>query len=139
MELVESGAMYDTDSMRFFADSRDLFLHGFFSPSRSGSCSSMPVLVAAVGRRLGYPIKLVGTKGHLFVRWDDKKEKFNIETAGRGLNVCPDSHYKDFPFPVSEDEIRMERLLESMSPARELSGFFATRAFCLIAHGRIFL
>ena len=136
MELVESGAMNDNDSMRFFEDSKDLFLHGFFSPSRSGTCSSMPVLVAAVGRRLGYPIKLVETKRHLFARWDDKKEKFNIETAGRGLNVFPDSHYKNFPFTVSENEIRMERLLESMSPSRELSGFFSTRAYCLIANGR---
>ena len=29
-----------------------------------GTCSSLPVLQVAVGRRLGYPLKLVTTKGH---------------------------------------------------------------------------
>lgn len=40
---------------RFFADSRDVFLHGLLGDRRMGTCSSMPVLYAAVGRRLaGY-------------------------------------------------------------------------------------
>ena len=42
----------------FFADSRDVFLTGLLSPDRQGTCSSLPVLYVAVGRQLGYPIKL---------------------------------------------------------------------------------
>ena len=51
---------------RFFADSRDIFLHGLIGDRHMGTCSSMPVLYATVGRRLGYPLKLVTTKAHLF-------------------------------------------------------------------------
>lgn len=68
----------------FFADSQDLFLHGLLGPRRLGTCSSMPVLCAALGRRLGYPLKLVTTKAHLFIRWEDDKERFNLEATGRG-------------------------------------------------------
>jgi hypothetical protein len=44
------------------------------------------VLYVAIGRRLGYPLKLVECKGHLFVRWEDAKERFNIEGTSRGLH-----------------------------------------------------
>ena len=36
----------------FFADSSDVFMHGLLGPKRQGTCSSMPVLTVAVGRRL---------------------------------------------------------------------------------------
>src|ERR1051325_8464327 len=39
---------------RFFSDSRDIFLHGLLGERRMGTCSSMPVLYVALGRRLGY-------------------------------------------------------------------------------------
>lgn len=44
------------------------------------------MLYVAIGRRLGYPLKLVECKGHLFVRWEDAKERFNIEGTSRGLH-----------------------------------------------------
>ncbi len=50
----------------FFADSRDIFLPGLIGSQRMGTCSSMPVLYVAVGRRLGYPLKLVSTKPERF-------------------------------------------------------------------------
>src|SRR5262245_61608540 len=51
-----------------FSASRDLFIHGIID-GPGGTCCSMPVLYVAVGRRLGYPLKLVQTRGHLFFRW----------------------------------------------------------------------
>lgn len=50
----------------FFANAADVFLPGLLGTKRQGTCSSLPVLYVAVGRRLGYPLKLVTTKGHLF-------------------------------------------------------------------------
>ena len=51
----------------------DTFIHGaLFGPG--GTCATLPVIYTAIGRRLGYPLKLV--KGwspkweHLFCRWD---------------------------------------------------------------------
>lgn len=38
----------------FFADSKDLFLHGLISPRAMGTCISMPVFYVAIGQRLGY-------------------------------------------------------------------------------------
>jgi hypothetical protein len=69
----------------FFADARDVFLYGLTGSERRGTCSSLPVLQVAIGRRFGYPLKLVTTKGHLFVRWEGAHERFNIEAAGRGV------------------------------------------------------
>jgi len=54
-----------------FKRPEDLFIHGMIDSGNGGTCVSMPVLYAAVGHRLGYPLKLVLAKAHVFVRWDD--------------------------------------------------------------------
>ena len=64
-----------------FSDSRDLFIHGIIGDGEGGTCVSMPVLYVAVGRRLGYPLKLVLAKAHVFCRWEGKK--------GDRLLFCP--------------------------------------------------
>ena len=122
---------------RFFADSQDIFLHGLIGDRHMGTCSSMPVLYAAVGRRLGYPLKLVTTKAHLFLRWDDGKERFNLEATGRGMNRYDDEHFKQWPFPVSEEEIHTEGYLKSLTAAEELAVFLSLRANCLKEAGKI--
>jgi len=155
---------------RFFADSRDIFLHGLLGSHREisgggpvdgdfsaegtmavparggaashraerrmGTCSSMPVLYTAVGRRLGYPLKLVTTKSHLFLRWEDEKERFNLEATGRGMNRYDDEHFKQWPFPVSEEEIQREGYLKSLSAPEELALFLSLRGNCLKEAGR---
>ena len=130
-ELIESGALYDMESTRFYADSSDLFIHGLLSPRPFGTCASMPVLVVAVGRRLGYPLKLVRTKAHLFVRWDAPDERFNVEVTGRGWNPHPDSHYRQWPFPFTKEEEQANRYLKSLSAAESLATFLGVRAVCL--------
>ena len=130
MRLVESGAMNDLHSTRFFKDSKDLFLHGF-TDRKTGSCSSLPVLMVAVGRRIGYPLYLVTSKGHLFCRWDDGKERFNIETAGRGVDSKPDSYYRSWPHPSTELEVRREKYLKTLTPLEDLGVFAEIRAACL--------
>jgi len=121
----------------FFADARDVFLSGLLGEQRQGTCSSMPVLYVAVGRRLGYPLKLVTTKGHLFVRWEGEGERFNLEVTGNGLNRFPDDYYRHWPFEVSEAEIKAENYLQSLSPAGELAVFMSVRAMCLLEAGRM--
>ncbi|MFO1511508.1 MAG: transglutaminase family protein [Verrucomicrobiota bacterium] len=122
---------------RFFADSQDIFLHGLIGSRRMGTCSSLPVLYAAVGRRLGYPLKLVTTKAHLFLRWEDGKERFNLEATGRGMNRYDDDHFKKWPFTVSEEEIRAEGYLKSLTAAEELAVFLSLRGNCLKEGGRM--
>lgn len=135
-ELIESGALYDMESTRFYANSSDLFIHGLLSPRPFGTCASMPVLVVAIGRRLGYPLKLVRTKAHLFVRWDSDDERFNVEVTGRGWNPHPDSYYREFPFPFTSEEEQANRYLESLSAAEVLATFLGVRAVCLKQNNR---
>jgi len=120
----------------FFADSRDVFLHGLLGPQRMGTCSSMPVLYVAVGRRLGYPIKLVATKGHLFVRWESPIERFNVDATAKGINRYQDDYYRNWPFPLTEDEINEHGYLKSLSAAEELAVFLSIRGQCLMEAGR---
>lgn len=130
MDLVTSGAMADIRSTRFYRDSRDFFLHGF-TERRKGSCASLPVLMVAVGRRCGYPLFLVTSKGHLFCRWDDGKEQFNVETAGQGVDSKPDSYYREWPHAFDQEEERTEKFLTSRSPAEALGVMAQIRAMCL--------
>ncbi len=120
----------------FFGDASQVFLHGLLGPKREGTCSSIPVLYVAVGRRLGYPLKLMTTKGHLFVRWEDGKERFNIEATSRGVNRFPDDYYRRWPLEVTEAEIAAEGYLKSLSPAEELAVFLSIRGMCLQEAGR---
>lgn len=115
----------------FFSDSRDLFLHGLCGNRRLGTCSSMPVLYAAIGRRLGYPLKLATTKSHLFLRWEGPQERFDLETTGKGMNRYDDDHFRNWPYPVTEEEIAKEGYLKSLSPAEEAALFLSLRGHCL--------
>ncbi len=108
--MSSPGAINPND--RFFADPQDILLHGLLGSRRTGTCSSMPALYAAVGRRLGYPLKLVTTKAHLFLRWENENERFNLEATGRGMNRYDDEHFKRWPLPVSEEQIRTEGYTE---------------------------
>ena len=50
----------------------------------------MPILYIAIGRRLGYPLKLVHAHGHDFVRWDEPGgERFNIDATSPGFHLRP--------------------------------------------------
>jgi regulator of sirC expression with transglutaminase-like and TPR domain len=114
----------------FFADSRDVFLHGLTGERRLGTCSSLPVLHVAVGQRLGYPLKLVATKGHLFLRWEDERDRFKVEFTGQGVNRFQDDYYRRWPVAVTDAEVRSEGYLKSMAPAEELAAFLSIRGLC---------
>src|SRR5262249_32550659 len=128
-----------------FRDSRDLFIHGMID-GPGGTCSSMPVLYVAVGRRLGYPLKLVETRGHLFIRWDDPQgrcfvvpETFNVEGTGSGIASYEDDHYRTWPEPWTEADKAGGWYLKSMTPREELASVLTTRGHCLTDNGRLAL
>ena len=120
----------------FFADSSDVFIHGMLGPKRLGTCSSMPVLYIALGRRLGYPLKLVKAKNHLFIRWDSPTEKFDMDATGKGLDRYDDEYYKQWPSPITDDEIKADDYLKSLTPQEELSVFLSIRGQCLLESKR---
>jgi hypothetical protein len=124
------------DGYGFFADANDVFLHGLLGPRRTGTCSSMPALCVAIGRRLGYPLKLVTTKSHLFLRWEGSGERFNLEATGKGMNRYDDEYFKQWPFPVTDAEIESDGYLKSLTPDEELALFKSIRGHCLMAAHR---
>lgn len=115
-------------------DLEDTFVHGIVQ-GNGGTCATMPVVYAAVGRRLGYPIRLATVwanhnAGHLLARWDDGEERFNIEASGSGLNTPPDYYYRRGRYEMTPEIERLGCYLQSMTPRTELALFLAQRAIC---------
>jgi heme/copper-type cytochrome/quinol oxidase subunit 2 len=117
----------------FFANSQDVFIHGLLRRGGAGTCSSMPVFYVAVGRRLGYPLKLVKAKGHLFARWVDGHNSFNIEGTTVGFGSYDDDHYRNWPIPFTAEEEQAEGYLKPLTPSQELSVFLSIRGMVLDA------
>ena len=126
----------------------DLFIHGIIDENGKGrTCASMPVVYVAVGRRLGLPLYLVQTRGHLFFRWDDSvgttihwqntdlklwipPDRFNVEGSGEGIAYYSDAHYIQWPELWKEHDFEHGRYLRSMTPKEESADFLVQRAEC---------
>jgi hypothetical protein len=117
-----------------------VFIHGILGPKRTGTCSSLPTFAVAVGRRLGYPLKLVLVPHHTLYRWDDGTEVFNYQHTEAGGQVQPDGYYHTWPRVWDEEDHRLnERTqvwLHSLTPAKEASKFLCNRAILLREVGR---
>jgi hypothetical protein len=133
------GVRYNLDRMRQidFRNSKDLFIHGLVKSNNGGTCVSMPALYVAVGRRLGYPLKLVTTREHVFCRWEGQnhpnrawRERRNIEGASQGMHSYSDEHYQHWPNEISQKEIDACGHLRSLTPPEELALFMCTRGHC---------
>lgn len=123
-------------------DSRDRFLHGI-THGAGGTCASLPVLYAAVGRRLGYPLRIVAGARHLFLRWDESasetplaRDRFNIEATAEGFASHPDRFYEQWPFPHPDPDVDPRDYLRSLTPREELASFLCIRSIVLMDNGK---
>ena len=111
------------------SDSRNQFIHAVLMDGHPATCCTAPVIFAALGRRLGFPIKLAKTRQHIYCRLDDPNgECFNIEATNQGYYRMADDDYRRWPKPVDEESIRRGGFLRSMTPRQELSVFLNLRA-----------
>ncbi len=120
-------------------NSKDLFINGLLSDERIGTCNSIPVLVAAIGRRLGYPLVLSANRHHVWARWvsPDGGERFNIEASNpAGFTEHADDYYRTFPHPMPPTDIKSGYYLRDFSPADDLALFLFSRAWVLEANQR---
>lgn len=119
-----------------WTDSGDEFIHGILSERRTGTCASLPVFAAAIGRRLGYPIKLAHAPRHRFFRWDDPEERFNVDYCGHGASITPDEYYETWPIPWDAQMRRVqdeqELWLHSLSPRQEVATCLISRGECAL-------
>ncbi|MGI8979293.1 MAG: transglutaminase family protein [Pirellulaceae bacterium] len=116
-------------------DSRNNLLHGPLT-GFGGTCATLPFLYAAIGRRLGYPLYIVATRQHLFVRWDDGcGERFNFETAGRGFEPRTDDDYREW-IQTTDAEEQSGGFFSNFSRRRELACTLTHRGRCLMDNWR---
>ena len=136
--LITSGAMDDIHSPRFFRNPDDVFISGLLL-NRRGTCSSFPVLLVALGRRLGYPLYLKTTLGHMFCCWDDGTERFNLDTNGDAVDTPPDEYYLTDPrFGLkgrSLDVLQRKRKMVNLTNQEALGIFIETAGYSIEARG----
>jgi hypothetical protein len=114
-------------------DLADTFIHGVIQ-GPGGTCATLPVVYAAVGRRLGYPIRLVSVKAgprasHQFARWEGEDgERFNIEASAKGLSCPSDDYYRTGRYEMTLELERQGCFLRSKTPRMELAAFVYERA-----------
>ncbi|MEX2317598.1 MAG: hypothetical protein WD669_10640 [Pirellulales bacterium] len=123
-------------------DSRDRFIHGI-THGAGGTCASLPVLYIAVGRRLGYPLRLARGVRHLFLRWDDSesesplvRDRFNIEATASGFVSPPDPYYEESLFAQPVPGFDTFGYLRSLTPREELAEFLCIRSIVLMDNGK---
>jgi hypothetical protein len=128
-------ALIDRDD--FFSKPEYLFVHGVLE-GKGGTCTSLPPLYVSIGRRLGYPLRLVQTHSHLFARWDDPRngERLNIECTANGLNCHSDDYYRSWPQPTTPRDEQRYGWLVSQTPREDLAWFLITRGHCLLENHR---
>lgn len=128
---------YEQRTNPSLAKSKDQFLHGIVEGT-GGTCASLPVAFVAVGRRLGYPLRLAQSFSHFYARWDDpvSGERFNIEGSNPGgVDFHNEEHYREKAQQMGAGRLEGGNYFKSMSPREELSSFLTTRADCLRENG----
>jgi hypothetical protein len=133
VRLVQTqfGVRYNPDKIPETArfDAADSFIHGALLGA-GGTCASLPVVYTAVARRLGYPVRLVSTKRHLFCRWDSEQiQRFNIEVYQTGFAIHEDDHYRQGRYEFDPLLESQTTYLKSMTPRHELGYFISQRAW----------
>lgn len=83
-------------------DEDDLFLQSVVR-RRQGYCLSLSILYLSIGERLGLDLYGVVAPGHFFVRYDDGRVKFNIETTSNGAMTNDDYYIEKFKVPEGDE------------------------------------
>ncbi|MBX9627172.1 MAG: hypothetical protein K2X82_25440 [Gemmataceae bacterium] len=125
------GLRYNPAKIPFDApfDATDYFVYGAIQ-GPGGTCSSMPVVYASVGRRLGYPIGIASCRGrsglgHRFNRWDGGGERFNVDGTGDGCSIPPDDYYRTREYAMTPEDEAFHGHMLSITPRQELAEFLA--------------
>jgi len=98
------------ESISEATDPNDLFLHTVLD-KRRGYCLSLSILYLSLAERLGLALHGVVVPGHFFVRYDDGRVRFNIETTSKGGTASNEHYINKFKVPESgKDSIYMANL-----------------------------
>jgi hypothetical protein len=122
------------------------FVHGVIDGKR-GTCATMPVLYMAIGHRLGWPIRAVVSRDHMWARWDDGVppgrggKRFNLEATnasskgGEGsFASLTDDEYAAW-LGTPREVIESGSDMSSLTPRQTLGVFLQGRAGYWIERG----
>jgi len=122
------------------ADSRDMFIHGLLDDDpkrRWGTCASIPVLVTAVARRMGYPVGLAVSGRHVCARWEGGGTCFNVEASNLlGMTVPSDEELREKIHPWIPGEENSGYYVRTLFPAEEFALFLTFRVESLFYAAR---
>lgn len=117
----ELGFSYDLEAMDALVRNErpELRTLSHLLRTHRGNCSSLPVLWFAIAERLRYPVYMVSSPQHLFLRYDDGTYRSNIEaTSGGGESTDAELAQE---LGVPEEGIRSGAYMRELSK-RELLG-----------------
>jgi len=122
------------------SDASEDFIHVLLhdDPSRRwGTCATFPVIVVSIGRKLGYPMSLATNQYHIYARWEDGAETFNIEASNPAeMTVDPDDYYRTWPKRLPKAVEKDGFCFRSLTPAEEFALFMRKRVSYLFQFAR---
>lgn len=102
----------------------------FVLDEKKGSCLGLSMLYLAIAERIGLPLYGVCLPKHYFVRYENGRKRFNIETTNNGISCPDDSYRKDFNVPESN-----QFYLKSLGKREIFGVFYYNRGFAYYKKG----
>ncbi len=147
---LESGTLESAVARGIPLDPRDLFLCGVLenaSPPHRPTSVSLPWLYLAVGRRLGYPLRLAAQDGRLLLRWEGQDEQFTLDwqqSWTEPVVSAPELRFRVEaagrpPLPLPTDPPPSATLpspMHLLTTDDELAMLLSARGACLESHGQ---
>jgi len=103
---------------------------------KQGNCLSTSTLYVLVGKSLNLPIRMVLVPRHAYARWDDGREKINIETTYGGAEM-PDARYLSGVTQPAPDDIEKLGWGKSLDESHVVAELLAVAAGHRTGEGRI--
>jgi regulator of sirC expression with transglutaminase-like and TPR domain len=107
---------YDFDNPLSLEKPENSYLSNYLK-TKVGNCVSMPLLVLALGERLGLNMSLAAAPNHLFVQLKDSDHHFNFEATAGGLKAR-NSYITEFD--ITAQAIRSGIYLKSLTKKQTL-------------------
>jgi tetratricopeptide (TPR) repeat protein len=135
-EIVGMINKYVYDELQFTSSNRrapNLQLPNKVLENRKGHCVGLCLIYMAITERLKIPIFPMIVRDHLFLRYDDTANRFNIETTAKGKSY-PDDYYRRFLILPQEESARA--YLRKVAKAEFLGVFLTNLGNYLRRSGR---
>jgi len=112
-----------------YKDLRQMLVFGLID-TKEGTCATMPVLQIIMGRKCGWPVSLICVKHHYMCRYDDGKNRYNLEatdTGRGGFAIATDAELIE-EMKMSPQAVSCGSDLRSLTNREIIAVFIAARA-----------